>query len=371
MADYNYSYSCSFDACAAYTHPQAEHGNTSPTRTQARAPASRGLPALQKVPTRGVDEADVGIGHVFWLPPQEELPPRAVRRAHGKGAVEEGIYNHPIVVVSRPAEEPQVVHFHIVTSFQGKRLHEMYPKNNEFHASRRSWYLPISPSPPHPDATSKKMQKRFPTLALQHSATLRWDSYVNIRHVYKIAWPLLKPYTNPDTPHAQAFRLDRESCDKMLSKTKLLTNYDPATQHPVQPTHHARHECPASGRPAYPSRQPGRPLTSGPPLRIPDSHVRWGNEHTASVTGPGDDSPGSPRAPSMYSPTVYSDGGSVVGSEYCGLSPTLQSDFGVLHTEFGMDVALLRKRPPDGELGRAWFGIVFFFFFWGGLGRCC
>jgi hypothetical protein len=113
MANYNYSYSHSYDAYEAYANPYAEYANTSPTRTHARIPASRTVSTQKEL--RRVDEADVVIGRIFWLPPQEELPPRAVRRAHGKGSVEEGIYNHPVVVVSRPAEEPQVVHFQIVS----------------------------------------------------------------------------------------------------------------------------------------------------------------------------------------------------------------------------------------------------------------
>jgi hypothetical protein len=63
-------------------------------------------------------EEDVVQGRIFWLPAKEELPFKAVRRAHGKGAVEEGIYNHPIVAISRPAEEPTLVHFHLVRKSQ-------------------------------------------------------------------------------------------------------------------------------------------------------------------------------------------------------------------------------------------------------------
>jgi hypothetical protein len=51
----------------------------------------------------------------MWLPALEDLPERAVRRAHGKGAVEEGIYNHPVVVVSRPLDDERCVHFHLVS----------------------------------------------------------------------------------------------------------------------------------------------------------------------------------------------------------------------------------------------------------------
>jgi hypothetical protein len=68
----------------------------------------------------GADGANVVQGHVFWLPAEEELPPRAVRRAHGKGAVEEGIYGHPVVAVSRPAEESHTVHIQLVSAFHAR-----------------------------------------------------------------------------------------------------------------------------------------------------------------------------------------------------------------------------------------------------------
>lgn len=64
---------------------------------------------------RKVDSGDVVQGRIFWLPSREELPARAVKRAHGKGAVEEGIYQHPVVIVSRPAEDSRVAHFHLVS----------------------------------------------------------------------------------------------------------------------------------------------------------------------------------------------------------------------------------------------------------------
>ena len=62
-----------------------------------------------------VEKDDVIQGRIFWLASKEELPARAVRRAHGKGAIEEGIYNHPVVIISRPAEEGHLVHFHLVS----------------------------------------------------------------------------------------------------------------------------------------------------------------------------------------------------------------------------------------------------------------
>lgn len=123
-----------------------------------------------------------------------------------------------------------VAEFLKITSLQGKKLDQLYPKSNEFHTSRRSWYLPISPSPDHPDAGSKKAKKRFPTLALADGATLRWDSYVNIRHVYKIDWTLLKPYSNVNTPRIAMFQLERDSLVRMIAKGKILTLYAPSEQ---------------------------------------------------------------------------------------------------------------------------------------------
>lgn len=123
---------------------------------------------------------------------------------------------------------------------QGKKLDQLYPKSNEFHTSRRSWYLPISPSPDHPDANSKKAKKRFPTLALADGAALRWDSYVNIRHIYKIDRTLLKLYANLNTPKTSLFRLERESTVRMVAKGKILTLYEPGVQVLLPGMHKAR-----------------------------------------------------------------------------------------------------------------------------------
>jgi hypothetical protein len=118
-----------------------------------------------------------------------------------------------------------------ISSLQGKTLEELYNKSNDFHTRRRSWYLPIAPTPDHPDARSKNTRKRFPTLDLAHSARLRSDSYVNIRHVYSIKWSLLKEYTNCEIPTAEGFRFELESTIKLLAKSKLLTKYECGTQY--------------------------------------------------------------------------------------------------------------------------------------------
>ncbi|KAJ4994238.1 hypothetical protein SVAN01_00067 [Stagonosporopsis vannaccii] len=266
---------------------------------------------------------DVGIeqGRIMWLPALESLPERAVRRAHGKGAVEEGIYNHPVVVVSRPLDEERSVHFHLITSLQGKKLDQLYPKSNEFHTSRRSWYLPISPSPDHPDANSKKAKKRFPTLALADGATLRWDSYVNIRHVYKIDWALLKPYSNLNTPGIALFRLDRESTVRMIAKGKVLTLYEPTEQFPT----------------------PGLRMRATAPPRLSTSTDSGSHAERGDL--------------GLSSPS--SDGGSVA-SPFAPQTPTAnESDFQISIASGALSTKLPLGKPPDPTIRQSFLGRMF------------
>jgi hypothetical protein len=71
--------------------------------------------ATSERPERCVDDAHASQGKVMWLRAKDELPDRAVKRAHGKGPVEEGIYDHPVVVVSRPLGDNREVHFYLVS----------------------------------------------------------------------------------------------------------------------------------------------------------------------------------------------------------------------------------------------------------------
>lgn len=60
-------------------------------------------------------DVDVVQGRIFWLPAEGDLPRQAVKRARGAGVVE-GIYGHPVVVVSRPAEDSHIAHFQVVSN---------------------------------------------------------------------------------------------------------------------------------------------------------------------------------------------------------------------------------------------------------------
>lgn len=71
---------------------------------------------------RTVTSEDVVQGRILFLPPFHETPENSVRRVFGKGPVDEGMFDHPVVICSRPAdEEEDVVHFHIVSSLTERR----------------------------------------------------------------------------------------------------------------------------------------------------------------------------------------------------------------------------------------------------------
>lgn len=54
---------------------------------------------------------------------------------------------------------------------------------------------------------------------------------MNIRHVFKIDWSLLWPYTNPETPEThESLQFDRVSRVRLLAKAKALIQYEPGPQ---------------------------------------------------------------------------------------------------------------------------------------------
>lgn len=76
-----------------------------------------------------LQDQNVIQGRVFWLPSKEEVAKNAskeklsnedlwkreVRRGHSSGAIDERIYSHPVVVVSRPQAQSRLVQFLLVS----------------------------------------------------------------------------------------------------------------------------------------------------------------------------------------------------------------------------------------------------------------
>jgi len=83
-------------------------------------PSGMQRPSIQSV-ARTVTSEDVAQGRILFLPPFHETPGNSVQRVFGKGPVDEGMFDRPVVICSRPADEGGVVHFHIVSSLAGRR----------------------------------------------------------------------------------------------------------------------------------------------------------------------------------------------------------------------------------------------------------
>lgn len=66
---------------------------------------------------QSIYEDELVQGRIFWLPRRDQLPPKSVCRAQGRQPVDELIYDHPVIIVSHPAEEPNIVHFHVVGTY--------------------------------------------------------------------------------------------------------------------------------------------------------------------------------------------------------------------------------------------------------------
>lgn len=133
---------------------------------------------------------------------------------------------------------------------------------------------------------------------------------MNLRHVYRMEWAHLKPYSNPEAPSTLVYQFDRDSMIRLLAKSKQLTNYEPGPQRRSRST-------PIIEIPAQPTTTNVRPY-----------------ERETMPT---------------QSPVSDTDCISVISrsSEYSGLSPILQSDFGSAGSNEERSIPKPPKAPPD------------------------
>ena len=59
---------------------------------------------------------------------------------------------------------------------------------------------------------------------------LKRNSWVNIRHIYRVDASLLKPYDNPETPERSVYCFEQQSLTRMLAKCESLVGYEPGLQ---------------------------------------------------------------------------------------------------------------------------------------------
>ncbi|KAK3350432.1 hypothetical protein B0H65DRAFT_419129 [Neurospora tetraspora] len=114
-------------------------------------------------------------GRIMWLPHANEL-------SSSTGFPEES-HNHPVLVLSKKLSADGKVDILMMTSFGGMDLETRHRYSR---IQLRETFLPIDPSPPHPDNNIQ--------LKLDHGVTLRKNSYVKTEEQRQILFSLLRNY---------------------------------------------------------------------------------------------------------------------------------------------------------------------------------
>ncbi|KAI1846920.1 hypothetical protein JX265_004889 [Neoarthrinium moseri] len=154
--------------------PQASHLRSAPRRQ-----------LLTSIPN-GVQLA----GYIAWLPRRD--------CTNANLGLDEGCYNHPVVIIS-PLVQGDEVGIFLITSLDDNDLATKYRSKNT-----RLNYLPIAPSNFHPD--NGKL------LYLEDQAKLRKKSYVNTGRQYRVPLSSLHPYCNT----GRVFVLDKHSYQELI-----------------------------------------------------------------------------------------------------------------------------------------------------------
>ncbi|KAK3324408.1 hypothetical protein B0T19DRAFT_230051 [Cercophora scortea] len=138
-------------------------------------------------------------GRIMWLPKKEDLDIDV--------GLSQGCYNHPVVILS-PEVSDDDVDILIVTSFGRTDLATRHPDNPRM----RAFYLPIHPSPPHPE--NAKLLHLLPGQALDRR------SYIETKGKHTIPFVILRPY-----------RVNKEHVLRPASYQELVeyAQYTPAT----------------------------------------------------------------------------------------------------------------------------------------------
>ncbi|KAK3402507.1 hypothetical protein B0T20DRAFT_485102 [Sordaria brevicollis] len=122
---------------------------------------------------------DLG-GRIMWLPKLAELSTPS--------GLPDSCHDHPVIILSpKPLPNNEVVIL-MITSFGGKDLVTRHKHNHE--RRKRAHYLPIEPSPAHPDDPDKNVVLKL----AGGGAVLRKNSWVNTETQYRVGFSLLRNY---------------------------------------------------------------------------------------------------------------------------------------------------------------------------------
>ncbi|KIW87692.1 uncharacterized protein Z519_11666 [Cladophialophora bantiana CBS 173.52] len=163
----------------------------------------------QSSPYRGGNDRDVGrdkvqrhqvlAGHVFFLPRKRQIERARLRNS----SIADGCFYHPVLII-RVDDHTDEIKMLTITSFDGKGLESRHFKD----ASRRRRYLPIYPSPAHPESHNI-------TLYLAGNAELPKLSWVNTHNEIVADWRVLKPF-KPSNVQGKRLYLTAASYENLL-----------------------------------------------------------------------------------------------------------------------------------------------------------
>lgn len=195
--------------------------------------------------------AQLSVGSILWLPAKENIDGSLLAGSStDEGAIDEGAFNHPFLVLSLNSPKKMAVGF-LLTSFHGQDLMERYPENPQYpnNLRIRQNYLPISPSAVHPDLGI--------LIVLQGKRTLRAKSYIRTDKRVTISYGALIRYDRDGT----RYKLELESF-------KILTAHINRASPPIRPV--LRDVCsnPQSFPPDQQRSHPTNPFQSTQPVDL-------------------------------------------------------------------------------------------------------
>ncbi|KAK3620753.1 hypothetical protein LTR56_023222 [Elasticomyces elasticus] len=185
--------------------------------------------------------ADIDAGMILWLPYGRWLRDKYAKRTGiaGQHSVEfyddtktfaqanEGIFNHPILVISRREDSPTSIDFLLMRSFGGTTVDVKFQGNQTY---LQRYYIPITPTPPHPIAVAIP-NSDYQLLTLTNAMQMSTVSYVELGEVYTMNINDVEIYDRRVNGVSQTYMLDRISRKRLWDVLRRRMNFRCKKQH--------------------------------------------------------------------------------------------------------------------------------------------
>ena len=139
---------------------------------------------------------------------------------NGENTCSGWLYNHPVLIVSRPVHEPDFAYFCRKTTLGGVSLTDKFKRGDP---SELRYFLPVHPSKKHP-------WKEYATLHLARGAVMPAYArgYVKVNKVFRVPVKYLaRFYLKNQDAHPETWELDQRSFEHVLGHLKKLIHFTP------------------------------------------------------------------------------------------------------------------------------------------------